>query len=58
MALGMLDKNDAAKAIMTPVNNRILTLRDQIEDYARQRSKYVRAGGGTPPPGATPVAED
>jgi bacterioferritin-associated ferredoxin len=25
------------------------------EDYARQRSDYVRAGGGTPPPGATPA---
>jgi len=22
--------------------------------YARERSDYVRAGGGTPPPGATP----
>lgn len=24
-------------------------------DYARDRANYVRAGGGTPPPGATPV---
>jgi len=24
-------------------------------DYARQRSRYVRSGGGTPPPGATPI---
>ena len=24
-------------------------------DYARQRAQYVRAGGGTPPPGATPI---
>jgi len=24
-------------------------------DYARGRSDYVHAGGGTPPPGATPV---
>ena len=24
-------------------------------DYARQRAGYVRAGGGTPPPGATPI---
>ncbi|HEY6563041.1 MAG TPA: (2Fe-2S)-binding protein [Pirellulaceae bacterium] len=24
-------------------------------DYARQRSDYVRAGKGTPPPGATPI---
>jgi NAD(P)H-nitrite reductase large subunit len=24
-------------------------------DYARARSDYVRAGGGVPPPGATPV---
>jgi bacterioferritin-associated ferredoxin len=26
-------------------------------DYARLRTKYVRAGGGTPPPGATPINE-
>lgn len=24
-------------------------------DYARQRAEYVRAGKGTPPPGATPI---
>lgn len=24
-------------------------------DYAHQRSDYVRAGGGTPPTGATPI---
>lgn len=24
-------------------------------EYARQRSGYIRAGGGTPPPGATPL---
>lgn len=28
------------------------------EEYARQRSAYVRAGKGTPPPGATPVEPD
>jgi NAD(P)H-nitrite reductase large subunit len=27
------------------------------EEYARGRSRYVRAGGGTPPPGATPIDE-
>jgi NAD(P)H-nitrite reductase large subunit len=27
------------------------------EEYARQRAGYVRAGGGTPPPGATPIDE-
>src|SRR6187399_2903957 len=26
-------------------------------DYARERAGYVRAGKGTPPPGATPLAE-
>ncbi len=26
-------------------------------EYARGRTTYVRAGGGTPPPGATPVGE-
>jgi bacterioferritin-associated ferredoxin len=24
-------------------------------EYARLRSRYVRSGGGTPPPGATPI---
>jgi hypothetical protein len=24
-------------------------------EYAHNRSDYVRAGGGTPPPGATPI---
>jgi NAD(P)H-nitrite reductase large subunit len=24
-------------------------------EYAHERSSYVRAGGGTPPPGATPI---
>ena len=28
------------------------------EKYARLRSKYVRDGGGTPPPGATPIDEE
>ena len=25
------------------------------QEYAQQRAKYIREGGGTPPPGATPV---
>lgn len=25
------------------------------EQYAISRAKYIRAGGGTPPPGATPI---
>ena len=28
------------------------------EEYARRRAAYVRAGKGTPPPGATPLPED
>ena len=28
------------------------------QEYARLRSNYVRKGGGTPPPGATPVDEE
>jgi bacterioferritin-associated ferredoxin len=27
------------------------------EEYARGRTHYVRRGGGTPPPGATPIDE-
>lgn len=26
-------------------------------EYAKARAAYVRAGGGTPPPGATPIEE-
>jgi len=26
-------------------------------EYAAGRSQYVRAGGGTPPPGATPIGD-
>lgn len=28
------------------------------EQYAQQRAKYIRSGGGTPPPGATPLEPD
>jgi NAD(P)H-nitrite reductase large subunit len=28
------------------------------EEYARRRADYVRAGKGTPPPGATPLPGD
>ncbi len=28
------------------------------QDYARQRSRYIREGHGTPPPGATPIEEE
>jgi bacterioferritin-associated ferredoxin len=27
-------------------------------EYERQRAAYVRSGGGTPPPGATPLPPD
>ncbi|MEX2140176.1 MAG: (2Fe-2S)-binding protein [Pirellulales bacterium] len=27
-------------------------------DYAHERTKYVRSGGGTPPAGATPIEAD
>lgn len=28
------------------------------EDYARNRAVYIRSGGGTPAPGATPLPEE
>ena len=28
------------------------------EEYARRRAGYICAGGGVPPPGATPLPED
>ena len=27
------------------------------DEYAQERGEYVRSGGGTPPPGATPTAD-
>jgi NAD(P)H-nitrite reductase large subunit len=33
---------------------------DQLtaQEYARQRAEYIRAGKGTPPPGATPLPDE
>lgn len=28
------------------------------EEYAQRRAAYIRSGGGTPPPGATPLPDD
>lgn len=28
------------------------------QEYARRRAAYIRAGGGTPPPGATPLPDE
>lgn len=28
------------------------------DDYARERARYIRSGGGTPPPGAAPLPAD
>jgi len=28
------------------------------EAYAQARSRYIRSGGGTPPPGATPIDQE
>lgn len=30
----------------------------EAADYAKGRSSYIKAGGGTPPPGATPIDAD
>lgn len=29
-----------------------------LEQYAKERAKFVREGGGTPPPGATPIDDE
>ena len=49
-------ENSKIKTIEQLSNSEVSAL-DQIStaDYARQRSQYVREGGGTPPPGATPL---
>jgi NAD(P)H-nitrite reductase large subunit len=28
------------------------------EEYAKRRAAYIRSGGGTPPPGATPLPDE
>ena len=44
----------ALHAEMTGGGERAIEL--SADDHARGRSVYVRAGRGTPPPGATPIA--
>lgn len=43
--------DDAAQGGVTTVDE------PTPEDYARRRAAFVRSGGGTPPPGATPIDE-
>jgi NAD(P)H-nitrite reductase large subunit len=31
------------------------TVEPTAQEHAQARAQYVRAGGGTPPPGATPI---
>ncbi|MEM8947256.1 MAG: (2Fe-2S)-binding protein [Planctomycetota bacterium] len=42
-----VDEGDAIKAELP-----------DAQEYARERGAYVRAGGGTPPPGATPASPE
>ncbi|HEX3998343.1 MAG TPA: (2Fe-2S)-binding protein [Pirellulales bacterium] len=44
----------ATEAANLPASNPAADL-PAADEYARERSRYVRAGGGTPPPGATPI---
>ena len=46
----------SASRFSTPENDPDF-LEISIERYAQGRSRYVRDGGGTPPPGATPIDE-
>ncbi len=39
-------------------NERSTSGMPSADEYARDRSTYVRAGHGTPPAGATPIDED
>ncbi len=45
MALGMRDENARAKAIMAPVNDRILALSDELFRYSSRRTLENRAQG-------------
>lgn len=48
----LFDQHIAAAAPDSPPTTETEPTRDE---YARGRSDYVRRGGGTPPPGATPI---
>ncbi len=48
----------AAQANDDPSDASVAADLPDARDYARQRGAYVRAGGGTPPPGATPPAPE
>lgn len=39
-------------------NGETTSLLPTTADYAQMRAKYVRDGGGTPPPGASPLPSD
>jgi NAD(P)H-nitrite reductase large subunit len=47
----------AAEASATAESRGVSEVNDagSADEYARARGSYVRAGGGTPPPGATPI---
>lgn len=47
--------NTAADAAEDPAAPPITAELPTAEDYAQGRSRYVLSGGGTPPPGATPI---
>lgn len=40
---------DASQADAAPADD------PDVADYAKKRTAYIKAGGGTPPPGATPI---
>ena len=49
------------KRLFEQANRESLSENDDLPsaaDYARGRTRYVKEGGGTPPPGATPLVED
>lgn len=47
---------DASQAVVAPTGP--WAEMPSAAEYARQRSHYVRQGGGNPPPGATPIDEE
>lgn len=56
-------QNDSSKYSSTPALDGREKLAEDVpeleeltmEEYKKARSKYVREGGGSPPPGATPI---
>ena len=54
-----VERGETRRDPHSSLNDAAITATEELNpaEYAHLRSAYVRAGGGTPPPGATPIEE-